>query len=80
MSQVRVRVTTAGRDLVFLEPKPSLQHRYGVRLTNGVAEVLRKQVFEVIVGNFSPQVRRLPKHTVIGHTKRNPLAILNPKG
>ena len=43
MSQTRVRVTTAGRGLVFLEPNPSLQHRHGVRLTNGVAEVLPNQ-------------------------------------
>ena len=78
MSQVRVRVTTAGRGLVFLEPKPLLQHRYGVRLTNGVAEVLPNQVFEVMVANFSRQVRRLPKHTVVGYAKRNPLAILTP--
>ena len=79
MSQVRVRVTTAGRGLVFLEPKPSLQHRHGVRLTNGVAEVLPNQVFEVMVANFSRQVRRLPKHTVFGYAKRNPLAILTPE-
>ena len=76
MSQARVRVTTAGRGLVFLEPKPSLQHRHGVRLTNGVAEVLPNQVFEVMVANVSRQVRRLPKHTVVGYAKRNPLAIL----
>ena len=40
MSQSLVRVTTAGKGPVFLEPKPSLQHRHGVRLTNGVDDVL----------------------------------------
>ena len=34
MSQARVRFITAGRGLVFIEPKPSLQHRHGVRLAN----------------------------------------------
>ena len=66
MSQARVRVATAGRGLVFLEPKPSLQHRHGVRLTNGVAEVLPNVTFDVIVVNFSRRERRLPKHTVVG--------------
>ena len=79
MSQARVRVTTARRGLVFLEPKPSLQHRHGVRLTNGVAEVLPNVTFDVVVGNFSPRERRLPKHTVLGYAKRNPLAILTPE-
>ena len=76
MSQTRVRVTTAGKGLVFLEPKPSLQHRHGVRLTNSVAEVLPPQTFEVNVANFSRRTRRLPKHTAVGYAKRNPLAIL----
>ena len=66
MSQARVRVTTAGRGLVFLEPKPSLPHRHGERLTNGVAEVIPKVTFDVIVANFSRRERRLPKHTVVG--------------
>ena len=79
MSQARVRVTTAGRGLVFLEQKPSLHHRHGVRLTNGVAEVLRNVTFDVVVANFSRRKRRLPKHTVLGYAKRNPLAILTPE-
>ena len=78
MSQTPVRVTTAGRELVFLEPKTSLQHRHGVRPTSGVAEVLPHQTFEVIVANFSRRERQLPKHTVVGCAKRNPLAILIP--
>ena len=76
MSQVRIRVTTAGSGLVFLEPKPSLQRRHGVRLTNGVAEVLPNQTFEVMVANVLRQERRLPKRTVVRYAKRNPLAIL----
>ena len=79
MSQVRVCVATAGRGLVFLEPKPLLQHRHGMRLTNGVAEVLPNQVLQVMVAEFSRQVRWLPKHTVVGYAKRNPLAILTPE-
>ena len=79
MSRSRVRVTTAGTGLVFLEPNPSLQHRHGVRLTNGVAEVLPYQTFEVNVANFSRRTRRLPKHTVVRYAKRNPLAILTPE-
>ena len=67
MSQARVRVTTAGKGLVFLEPKPSLQHRHGVTLTNGVGDVLPHQTFEVNVANFSGRTRRLPKHTVVGY-------------
>ena len=79
MSQAGVRVTTAGRGLVFLEPKPSLQHRHGARLTNGVTDVLPNVTFDVIVANFSRRERRLPKHTVVGYAKRNPLAILTPE-
>ena len=79
MSQARIRVTTAGSGLVFLEPKPSLQRRHGVRLTNGVAEVLPNQTFDVMVANFSRQERLLPKRAVVGYAKRDPLAILTPE-
>ena len=79
MSQARVRVTTPGKGLVFLEPKPSLQHRHWMRLTNGVAEALPHQTFEVNVANFSRRTWRLPKHTVVGYAKRNPIAILTPE-
>ena len=79
MSQARIRVTTAGSGLVFMEPKPSLQRRHRVRLTNSVAEVLPNQAFDVIVANFSRQAKRLPKRTVVGYAKRNPLAILTPE-
>ena len=65
---------------MFLEPKPSLQHRHGVRLTNGVTEVLPNVTFDVIVTNFSRRERRLPKHAVVGYAKRNPLSILTPEG
>ena len=78
MSQARVRVTTAGRGFVFMEPKPSLQYRHGLRLTNGVVEILPNQAFDV-VANFSRQERQLPKHTVVGYAKRNSLAILTPE-
>ena len=78
-SQDRVRVTTTGRGLVFMVPKPSLQHRYGVRITSGVVEVLPNQTFDVIVANVLRRERRLPKHTVLGYAKRNPLAILTPE-
>lgn len=66
MSQVAVRATTQGSGLVFLDPKPSLQHRHGVRLTNGVADVMPNRVFDVIVANFSQRDRRLPKNIIIG--------------
>ena len=79
MSQARVRVTTQGKGLVFLEPKPSLQHRHGVRLNNSMAELLPHQTFEVNVAKFSRRTRRLPKQTVVGYDKRNPLAILTPE-
>ena len=79
ISQARVSVTTAGRGLVFLEPKPSLQHRHRVRLTNSVTEVLPTVTFDVIVANFSGRERRLSKHNVVGYAKRNPLAILTPE-
>lgn len=74
-----VRVTTKGSGLAFIDPKPSLQHRHGVRLTNGVANVLPDKTFEVIVANFSCRPRMLPKHTILGYAKRNPLAILTPE-
>ena len=48
-----------------MEPKPSLQHRNGVRLTNGVVEVLSNQAFDVIVANLSRRERRLPNYTVV---------------
>ena len=44
-----------------------------------MAEVLPHQTFEVNVANFSRRTRRLPKRTVVGHAKRNPLAILTPE-
>ena len=52
MSQAQIRVTTAGTGLVLLEPKPPPQLRHGLRLTNGVAEVLPNQAFDVIVATF----------------------------
>ena len=79
MSQARIRVTTAGSGLVFLEPKPSLQLPHGVRLMNGGAVVLPNQTFDVMVANFSCQKRRLQKRTVVGYAMRNPLAILTPE-
>ena len=77
--QARVRDTTTGKGLVFMEPKPSPQHRHGLRLTNGVVEVLPNQTFDVIVANVSRRERRLPNHSVVGYAKRNPLAILTPE-
>ena len=77
-SQARVRVTTTV-GLVFMEPKPSLQPRHGVSLTNGVVEIQSNQIFDVTVANFSRRERRLPKHTVVRYPKRNPLAILTPE-
>ena len=62
-----------------MEPKLPLQHRYGVRLTNGVIEVLPNQTSKVIVANFSRRERQLPKHTVVGYADCNPLAILTPE-
>ena len=79
MSQARIRATTTGSGLVFSEPKPSLQRHHGVRLTNGVAGFLPNQTFDVVVANFSIQARRLPKRTVVGYAKRDPLAILKPE-
>lgn len=79
MSQARVRVTTTGKGLIIMELKLSIQHRFGVRFRNGVVEVLPTQIFDVIVTNFSQQPRRLPKRTVVGYAKRNPLAILTPE-
>ena len=79
MSQTHVLVTTAGRGLVFLELKPSLQHRHAGELMNGVAEVLPNQTFDFIFANFLRPERRLPKHTVVGYGKSNPLAILTPE-
>lgn len=61
MSQLAVRVTTKGSGLVFLDPKPSLPRRHGVRLTNGVADVSPDRPFEVIVANFSRKDGHLPK-------------------
>ena len=58
---------------------PSLQHRHGVRLKNGVAEVLPNQTFDVVVANFSRRERRLPKHTFVGCAKRKSLEILTPE-
>ena len=64
---------------MFMEPKPSFQHRHEVRLPNGVLEVLPNQAFDVIFANFSRWERRLPKHTAVGYAKRNLLAILTPE-
>ena len=62
-----------------MEPKPSLQHRHGMRLTNGVVEILTNQAFDVLVANVSRREMQLPKHTVVGYAKRNPLEILTPE-
>ena len=62
-----------------MEPKSFLQHRHGVRLTNGVVKVLLNQTFDVLAANFSRRERRLPKYTVVGYAKRNSLAILTPE-
>lgn len=79
MSQLAVPVTTLGSGLIFLDPKPSFQHRHGVRLTNGVAEVLPNQRFDVITANVSRKPRRLPRNTIVGYAKRCPIAILTPE-
>ena len=69
MSQLGVRVTTKGLGLVFLDPKPSLQHLHGVRLTTRVADVLPNRPFDVIVANFSRKSQRLPKNKNIGYAR-----------
>lgn len=79
MLQLAVRVTTKGSGLVFIEPKSSLQHRHGVRLTNSVADVMPDRTFDVIVANFFRRPRRLPKHTVLGYAKHNSMEILTPE-
>ena len=50
-----------------------------MRLTNGVAEFLPNQTFDIIVANVSRQTGQHPKHTVVGYEKRNPLDILMPE-
>ena len=60
--QACVHVTTAGKGLVSLELMSSLQHRHGVRLTNGVAEALPHQTFKVNVANVSRRTRRPEAH------------------
>lgn len=47
-----------------------------MRLTNGFADVLPSQPFQIIVANFTWKDRYLPKHTILGYAKRNPVAIL----
>ena len=79
MTQRGVRVTTNGLGLVVLDPKPSLQLLHGVRLTNGMADVLPNHPFQVIVANFSRNPRRLAKNTIIVYAKRNPVATLTPE-
>ena len=78
-SQLAIRVMTKGSGLVFIELKPSLQSRHGVRLTNGVVDVMPNRTFDVIVANLSPKPRRLPKNTVLGYAKCSPLTILTPE-
>lgn len=72
-------LTAFSKGLVFKEPKPSLQHRHELRLTNGVSEVLPSQAFEFIVTKSSRRTRLLPKGTVVGYAKCNPIAIIAPE-
>ena len=78
MSQIAVKAVSDARGLVYLEPKPTLHYRHGIRVANGILEIGSDAAFDVIVSNFTKRPRRLHKGTIIAFAQRNPIAVLTP--
>jgi len=79
MSQMAIEVTSTACGLVFLEPKPSVQARHGVRIANGIAEVKPNESFLIIISNFSKLPRKLGKHLALAYAIRSPIGIFTPE-
>ena len=79
MTQAFVNVTTTASGLVYSEPKPSLQDRYGLRIANGIHETEPQRKFKIFISNFSRKPRMLPRNTVVGYAKSNPIALIVPQ-
>ena len=79
-TQAKATVSTKMDGLVLIEPKNSLHDRYRIRVANGVHDVPAERPFEVLVSNFGPVARLLPKGTVIGYVSRSPLAMVTIEG
>ena len=78
MTQVGAPATTDASGLVFLEPKPTLFARHGIRIANGVLEVRANVPFHVLLSNFTKRDKRLPKNTVIAYAQRSSVTIIAP--
>lgn len=76
VAQTTVQVRRGAIRLSFLDPRPSIEGRNGIRMTGGAAELDPRKEFDVTVANFSRMDRTLPRHTVIENAKQNPIAII----
>ena len=72
MSQLTASVVCAGGGLSLLEAKEKLFHRQRISMSNGIAEIIPRTVFTVILTNFGSTERYLPKGTVVGIARRAP--------
>ena len=79
-SQCRARVVSRMDGLIITEPKSSLHDRYRIRVANGVHEVQQDVPFDVLVSNFGPTARTLPKGTTVAYATRSPLALVTVEG
>lgn len=80
LTEMTVRVRCEAIDLSSSDPLFSVAARHGTRMTNDVAKIDPRKMFEVILENFTRLVRALPKNTVNGYAIRNSLAFIASSG
>ena len=78
MTQIGAQVSTTAAGLVFIEPKPTLQARQRISVTNGLHEVRPNVPFTLLLANFTKNDRRLPKNTVIAYAQRSSVTLVTP--
>lgn len=78
MTQVAVPVQTNARVSIYLQPKPSIQSRRGLRVANGVLDVESGDPLHLIIANFTKNSHSFPKRAVVAYATQNLLALLLP--
>lgn len=78
MTQVTIPVQTDAREVIFLEPKPSLQFRHGLRVASGVHDAAPGHPFYLVIANFTSKSGTLPKGVIIAYAKRSALPLPVP--
>lgn len=76
-TQVKADVKCSLGGLILVEPKHSVFQRYTIRAMNGVHEVDPEEAFPLLLSNFSPHQRELPRGMTIAYATRSPLALVS---